>query len=192
MEELIPQSVQKVIGLECVESTQALARELASSGEDANTLVLACHQTAAQDRQGRAFAAPEGGVYFTLILRPRKTLLNPEHLSLRAAQAVCDALQIFGLKTKTKQPGDALVWYPASRSWKKIAGAWTEISEDPANPFVLLGVGVYLNNKLSAGQKQTAASVKQFTRQDASKELFLDDVLDNFFLRYAEWEASSL
>lgn len=189
---LVPQSAQKVIGLESVESTQALARELASSGEEANTLVLACHQTAAQDRQGRAFAAPEGGVYFTLILRPRKQPHAPEDLSLRAMQAVCDTLQFFGLKTKTKHPGDALVWDPASRNWKKIAGAWTEISADPANPFVLLGAGVYLNNKLSAAQKKTAASVKQFTRQDASKELFLDDVLDNFFLRYAEWEASAV
>lgn len=194
MEELTlsPQSVQKVIGLECAESTQALARELAEAGEDANTLVLACHQSNALDREGRPFWAPEGGVYFTLILRPQKTVSRPEELSLRAMQAVCQTLEFFGLKTKTKYPGDALAWNPQTKQWKKIAGAWTEVSPNPANPFVLLGVGIYLNNRVTAKQAQEMTSLKAFTRADASKELFLDDVLDHFWRRFAEWEASAL
>lgn len=191
MEELTlsPQSVQKVIGLECVESTQALARELATEGEEANTLVLACHQTKACARDGKPFPAPEGGVYFTLILRPNKKVTRPEDLSLRAMQAVCKTLDFFGLKTKIKNSQDALVWDASAKTWKKVAGAWTESFQEADNPFVLLGAGIYLNNRTG---KKDAASVKQFTKQDVSKELFLDDVLDNFWPLFAQWEASCL
>ena len=73
--------VKRVIGLELAQSTQDLALELAQRGEEEGTMVLACQQTAARKQDGSRFAAGEGGVYFTLILRPAKADLCALSLS---------------------------------------------------------------------------------------------------------------
>ena len=49
-------AVQKVIGLERIPSTQILARSLSTQETD-GTLILACQQTAAIDREGNNFYA---------------------------------------------------------------------------------------------------------------------------------------
>lgn len=196
MEEMtIPlQTVNKVIGLECVDSTQTLAKELALNGEEANTLVLACSQTGGRGRFERTFSAQEGGVYFTLILRPNKDVSHNGNLSVKVAEAVCDTLKLFDVKTKIKHPNDVLVWEPKTKKWKKICGILIETSagaENSANQFMLVGVGVNVNNRLPASLKDVAASLKQLIGTETSKELFLDELLENFWRRYAEWEASS-
>lgn len=184
------QSVTKVIGLECVPSTQALARELAQNGEQDGTLVLACHQTQALGRDERPFSAGEGGVYFTLILRPNKPSSCAASLGVKAAEAVAQTISsVFEIKTKIKQPGDVLAWNPKTRAWKKICGVWTEASAD--GDYMLVGVGVHLNDRLPASQKDACVSLKQLIGAETSKELFLDELLENFWKHYAHWTCSA-
>jgi len=188
------QSVTKVIGLECVPSTQTLARELAESGEQDGALVLACCQSAAYGRGGRPFPAPEGGVYFTLILRPGKTACGE---SARLAETACEAVartlsSVFEIKTKVKPEGDVLAWDGKNRKWKKIGGALAETSpEAKENPWVLIGVGVHVNDRISASLKDSSVSLKQLTGAETSKELFLDELLENFWKGYACWLRSA-
>lgn len=185
------QSVTKVIGLECVPSTQALARELAQSGEQHGTLVLACCQSQACGRDMHPFSAAEGGVYFTLILRPNKT--GVASLCTKAAEAVAYTISsIFEVKTKVKQPGDVLAWDGKTRVWKKICGVWAEASaEGAAEPWMLVGVGVHLNDRIPASQKNACVSLKQLIGSETSKELFLDELLENFWKYYAHWSSSA-
>ncbi len=185
------QSVTKVIGLERVDSTQDLAYALAQKGEPDGTLVLACEQTAARCQSGEAFSAGEGGVYFTLILRPEKADLCALSLSKQAAQAAADMLaEVFGLKTKIKVPNTVLAWEPKSRKWKKIAGVLVETFFEEDRRLALVGMGVNVNNRLPSGLKETAVSVKQLIGSETSKELFLDELLNAFWKRYAHWNIS--
>ena len=118
---LTVKTVTKVIGLERVDSTQNIAKELALAGEPEGTMVLACMQTAGRGRYERAFASGEGGVYFTLILRPQKPAACNASLSVRVGEAVAKTLtELFDLKTKIKEPNDVLVWDNQARKWKKI------------------------------------------------------------------------
>ncbi len=183
------QSVTKVIGLECVPSTQTLARELAQSGEQHGTLVLACCQSQACGRDMRPFSAAEGGVYFTLILRPNKPSVCAASLCVKAAEAVAQTItSVFEVKTKIKQPGDVLAWDAKNRAWKKICGVWAEVSaEGEAEPWILLGVGVHLNDRIPSSQKAACVSLKQLIGSETSKELFLDELLENFWKHYAHW-----
>lgn len=184
------QSVTKVIGLECVPSTQSVAEELACAGEQDGTLVLACGQTAAYGRDGRPFSAAEGGVYFTLILRPNKPVSGLGALAEKAASAAAQTVSsVFDVKTKATADGDVLAWEPKNRKWKKLGGALAEIS--CSADAVLLGVGIHLNNRLSASARETFVSLKQLIGTETSKELFLDELLENFWKHYAHWLASA-
>jgi BirA family biotin operon repressor/biotin-[acetyl-CoA-carboxylase] ligase len=175
------ESVTKVIGLEKVESTQQVARLLAGT-EEHGTLVLSCYQTAAFDRNGKNFPAPEGGIYFTLLLKPAKPL-ELENLTFAGANAVADTLKkVFELKTKLTPEGDILVWDKNARKYKKIAGVLAETDEQGT---YLLGVGIFVNNSLPAAYKETTISLKTIIGSETSKELFLDDVLNNFWKEYA-------
>nr|QGT50898.1 hypothetical protein Elusimicrob2101_1610 [uncultured Elusimicrobia bacterium] len=183
------QSVTKVIGLECVDSTQNVARELAEAGEQHGALVLACHQAKAQGRDKCPFSAGEGGVYFTLILRPNKPASCAVTLGIKAAESVAQTISsVFEIKTKVKQPGDVLAWDAKNRAWKKICGVWAEASA--GGDYMLLGVGVHLNDRLPASQKDACVSLKQLIGAETSKELFLDELLENFWKHYAHWTTS--
>lgn len=189
MEETLPlQSVTKVIGLECVPSTQTLARKLAQSGEEHGTLVLACCQSQACGRDARPFPAAEGGVYFTLILRPNKCACRASSLGVKAAEAVAQTVSsVFEVKTKVKPCGDVLAWDAKNRAWKKICGVWTEADAD----WMLVGVGVHVNDRIPASQKNVCVSLKQLIGSETSKELFLDELLENFWKHYAHWLQSA-
>ncbi|MCQ2410603.1 MAG: biotin--[acetyl-CoA-carboxylase] ligase [Elusimicrobiaceae bacterium] len=190
---LTVKSVTKVIGLESVDSTQTLAKELALSGEPEGTLVLACCQTAGRGRYDRAFSSEEGGVYFTLILRPKnKPAACNASLSVRTGEALAQTLnRLFDIKTKVKLPNDVLAWDAKNRQWKKICGVLIETSAtSDNNQWMLVGVGVNLNNCLPRALQKTAVSVKQLIRQEVSKELFLEELLNDFWKQYAYWLAS--
>ena len=186
------QTVEKVIGLEVVDSTNNVAKELAEQGEPANTMVLACRQTNGRGRFERTFSAEEGGVYFTLILRPHACPSRNQSFSIKAAQAVSEALNaLFEIKTKIKAPNDVLAWDAKSRSWKKICGILIEATaSETKTDWMLVGIGINVNNKIPASLKSTAVSLKQLLGQDIMKEVVLEEVLEHFWRRYAEWEHS--
>ncbi len=174
-------AVQKVIGLEEIPSTQLLARNLAGQEAD-GTLILACHQTAAIDREGNPFYGGEGGVYFTLILSPHHTF-TAEKLTYAMANAIADVISnVLNIKTKISKEGNILVYNKHARAWKKCAGI---LAEQTNSGNWLLGAGIYLNNRLPIAQRSTFISLKDVLGSETSKELFLDEVLNNFWKEYA-------
>jgi len=174
-------TVQKVIGLEKIPSTQSLARTLAFQETD-GTLILACQQTAAIDRNEKPFFAGEGGVYFTLILNPQFEVTG-EKLTLAMTNAISDVItNVLDVKTKISKTGDIFVHDSTSSTWKKCAGI---IAEKAADNTWLLGAGIYLNNTLPASCKTTCISLSSVINGQTSKELFLDEVLNNFWKEYA-------
>jgi len=175
------QAVQKVIGVEELSSTHDLARELAPAETHA-TLVLACSQTDTRTTNGVCIPYGEGGVYFTLILKPAKQL-DKSNLSRALQNALSDTLtKVFELKTKINANGNLLVWDATTRSYKKIALVETEQYTEGT---YLLSVTVALNNRLSGTVSKEWTTLKKLTHSETSKELFLDEVLDNFWKEYA-------
>ncbi len=174
-------TVKKVIGLEETPSTQGLARSLAATETD-GTLILACHQTQAIGKQGASFYAGEGGVYFTLILDPQ-TKISSQKLTLAMSNAISDVIyDVLGIRTKLSKFGEILCYDKPARTWKKCAGILAEQAETGA---WLLGAGIYLNNRLPVGLRTTCISLKSILGSETSKELFLDEVLNNFWKEYA-------
>ncbi len=191
--ELALGTVNQLVSVEVLDSTQNLARELAQQGAQDRTLVLAYEQTHGRGQYERTWNAKRGGVYFTLILRPTKAVRHTGALSLRAAQAVCEVLNnLLKIKTKIKHPNDVLAWVPTEKKWKKICGILLESStENNQTQWLLVGIGINVNNALAPTLKQTACSVKKVLGREIDPEWILQETLEAFFAQYAQWQLSS-
>ena len=182
MEQIITlKTVQKVIGLEETASTQTLAKSLAATETD-GTLILACRQTGALGNNGKEFYAGEGGVYFTLILHPGDCI-NAKKLTLAMSNAISDVItNVLHIHTKITKNGELCAYDKSARKWKKCAGI---LAEKTDNGRWLLGAGIYLNNRLPISQRTECISLKSILNSETSKELFLDELLSNFWKEYA-------
>jgi BirA family biotin operon repressor/biotin-[acetyl-CoA-carboxylase] ligase len=182
--------ISKIVCLDEVESTQAVARELALEGTAKKTLVLAETQTAGKGRLGREWDSAAGGLYMTLLLKPETGLKYLPDLSVLSGEAVAEAVTaLYGIKTRIKKPNDVYAFHPRRKKWLKIAGILTESSSINRVPsWLLLGIGVNMNN---AVKLDTAVSVKTLKGAEVSREDFLREFFKIFWLRYAAWEYGS-
>lgn len=129
-----------------VNSTNSYARQLALRGAPEGTIVLAETQTGGRGRMGRSFFAPPGqGVYLTAVLRPRARADALGDLTVRAAEALCDAVErACGVRPGVKWTNDLVL------GGKKLCGILTELSVQPGSDradFVVLGAGVNVTQR---------------------------------------------
>lgn len=122
-------------------STNDLARDLAARGAEEGTVARADVQRAGRGRQGRAWASPAGGLWFSVVLRPEAPVSRWGLLPLAVGLGVATALQARGARALVKWPNDVLV------DGRKVAGVLCE-ARPPA--FVVAGVGVNANVDVDA------------------------------------------
>ncbi len=118
-------------------STNTTARALAQQGAPEGTVVVAAAQTAGRGTRSRAFFSPQGGVYMSIILRPKQA--DGCLITSCAAVAVARAIErLCPLTVQVKWVNDLYV------NGKKLCGILTEAGFAPDNSldFVVLGIGV--------------------------------------------------
>ncbi len=182
--------IKKLVLLESATSTQEVARELALQGDMDGTLVLALTQSAGKGRMGREWESGRGGVYMTLILQPLIGLKFLGELSVLAGSVAALTLkQLYGLNTRMKLPNDIYALHPQKKKYLKIAGILTESASINKTPnWILLGIGVNLNNAVSL---DTAVSASDILKKEVSREEFLQAFFENFWHMYSSWEYAS-
>ncbi|MEA3191573.1 MAG: BirA family transcriptional regulator [Thermoplasmata archaeon] len=123
---------------ECA-STQDEARKLARAGAPEGTVVVAERMTGGRGTEGRPWAAPAGGLYLSLVLRPP---LEASLLTIALGCAVADTLEIAGAEPKLKWVNDVLV------DGRKCAGVLVEAeSTGDKVDFWVCGIGVNVNGQ---------------------------------------------
>lgn len=124
-----------------VDSTQDIAIKLAEVGAQEGTVVIAEKQKKGRARFGRNWAAPEGGIWFSTILKPKIPTAESTILPLAAALAVCNAVRNeCKVDAKLKWPNDVVI------AGKKVAGILAEMScEADRINYVVIGMGVNAN-----------------------------------------------
>ena len=118
-------------------STNTTARELAQQGAPEGTVVVAAAQTAGRGTRSRSFFSPQGGVYLSIILRPREA--DGCLITSCAAVAVARAIErLCPLEVQVKWVNDLYI------DGRKLCGILTEAGFAPDNTldFVVLGIGV--------------------------------------------------
>jgi len=151
-----------------ISSTMDAARELAKRGAREGTIVIAEAQTRGRGRLSREWLSPEGGIYFTLVLRPRISPAYAPRINLMAGIAVAATIkELYGLKAELKWPNDVLI------EGKKVCGILAEMdAETDVLNFVNVGIGINVNTSIPRFEK-TATSLKDALGTEISRKEFL-------------------
>lgn len=137
-----------IIYYDQIDSTNRVAKELAKEGKPAGTVVQAGQQSAGRGQYGRAFSSPQGGLYFSLILRPDLKLAHLPLVTLATGLSCREVLQSScGMDTRIKWPNDIYLGN------KKIAGMLCESvlidSPETSSSTVVVGVGLNVNSTVA-------------------------------------------
>ncbi|MFH1798381.1 MAG: biotin--[acetyl-CoA-carboxylase] ligase [Candidatus Omnitrophota bacterium] len=126
---------------EDIDSTNAKAYELADKGAEEGTVVFAETQSRGKGRMGRAWISPSGGIYMSIVLRPRSEPSGIGAITLVSALAIARAIQdVRAVGCGIKWPNDILI------EGKKVCGILTEIkAESDKIDFLILGIGINVN-----------------------------------------------
>jgi BirA family biotin operon repressor/biotin-[acetyl-CoA-carboxylase] ligase len=182
--------IKDIIYLSSIESTQTAAKELAGEGYPENTLIIAAKQTKGRGRFARKWDSKEGGLYLSLILKPKTNLQNLAQLNIKTAKAIVETLKkLYDIKARIKPPNDVVAYYPKRRKFLKISGVLTESSYFASRTpgWVVLGMGVNLNNQLSP-KFTNAVAVSEILGRKVSQDDFLSSLFDIFWTYYSQWE----
>jgi BirA family transcriptional regulator, biotin operon repressor / biotin---[acetyl-CoA-carboxylase] ligase len=132
---------REIIYKDQVNSTNAVAFELAAAGCREGLCVIAEGQSAGRGRLSRHWHSPYGkNLYVSCVLRPglRPTQVSP--LTFLSSLAVSDTLGSLGVEATLKWPNDVLV------NGRKICGTLIELmAQQDAVAFVVIGVGLNIN-----------------------------------------------
>lgn len=90
-------------------STNDAARDAAEQGASEGTAVLALEQTAGRGRRGRPWVSPPGGLYLSVVLRPRLPVERWPLIGLGAAVGTASAIEtVTGRAIGLKWPNDLM------------------------------------------------------------------------------------
>jgi len=178
-----------------VASTNEWAKKLASQGAREGWVAIAGTQTHGRGRLDREWISPLGGLWFSLILRPKRRLTKPANLTFVASLAVAETLhEQYGLRTQTKWPNDVLV------NERKICGIFGEASTlgKKINTFVL-GIGINANFDAErvfpeSIRAMTTSLETELNRRIQLEELFIRllEKLEATYLHYTKRGFSSI
>ena len=156
-------------------STMDAAKQLARKGCPDFTTVIAGRQTSGRGRLNRQWFSDEGGLYFTVVLRPDLPPVLSFRVSFLASLTLARTLnEMFGVDVRVKWPNDLLV------DEHKICGMLSELeAEADRVAFINVGIGINVNNDPS-GIEPAATSLKAILGRKVSIKDFVARYLDAF------------
>ncbi|UCE44245.1 MAG: biotin--[acetyl-CoA-carboxylase] ligase [Candidatus Bathyarchaeota archaeon] len=166
-----------------VTSTNDVAKKLASNGVEEGTVVISETQTLGRGRLSRRWASPQGGIWFSTVLRPQVKPKDASKLTLAAAVAAAQTIkEMFGLDAEIKWPNDVLV------SGKKICGILTETStKGETVDSAVVGIGINANTSPDAfpeSLRNSLTSLKSELCEEIDRGDFLRALLEKIEYYY--------
>ncbi|MFQ5486130.1 MAG: biotin--[acetyl-CoA-carboxylase] ligase [Desulfobacterales bacterium] len=170
-----------------VDSTMNIARDMARTGCPHFTVVVAGRQVKGRGRLKRQWYSPEGGLYFTIVLRPGFTPIFSTRLIFCASLTLARLLnKEYSVPAQVKWPNDILV------KGKKISGILSEIAvEGDRVKFINIGIGINVNIE-PAFRVPESISLKEILKRDVSRKEFLAMFLDDFEYRIDHTDLSHI
>ena len=167
------------------ESTNIIAREIADSGDE-GTVVVAESQTGGRGRMGKKWISPEGGIWLSIILKPRIQPLYASRITLMAGVSVAKTIAGLGLPARIKWPNDVLI------NGKKVCGILTEIgAEVDMVDYIVVGIGIDANvdtESFPEEFRETSTSLKKELGKDVNRAEFVQGLLLEFEVLYLKFQ----
>ena len=182
--------IKKIIFVDEAVSTQDMARDISAESDMENSLIIAEQQTEGKGRLEKNWSSEKGGIYMTLVLKPEIDCRFLSELSLFSGEIIASALSSFyGIKTRVKKPNDVYAYYPKKKKYMKIAGVLTSSAlTDKCPEWILLGIGININNQIPRTLSSSAVSIKQINGSPADRGKFLKHFFEMFWEEYAAWQ----
>ncbi|MFC1881449.1 biotin--[acetyl-CoA-carboxylase] ligase [Thermodesulfobacteriota bacterium] len=166
-------------------STMDMAKDLARKNCPDFTVVIAGRQTAGRGRLNRQWLSDDGGLYFTLVLRPDIPLPMSSRVNFLASLTLARVLRdLFQIEAAVKWPNDILV------DDRKLSGMLSELEAEADRVFFInIGMGINVNND-PTGVEPGAISLKNMLGREISRVRLLSRFFDEFEerLKNAEFE----
>jgi len=143
-----------IVRLASTPSTMDALHARAEAGAEAGTAVLAEVQEEGRGSRGRSWSSPRGGLWLSVLARPRAAAL--EVLSLRAGLAVAELLETLGAEGRIalKWPNDLML------DDRKCGGILCEARWQGASPaWVVIGLGLNVTNAVPPALAETATGL---------------------------------
>jgi len=155
------------------------------------SVVVSTIQTAGYGRKGNVWESGRGGLWFSVLFKPRKRPVNPWHYVRMYSLGVYDVISKYKIKAKIKWPNDILI------DNKKICGIIGEnIFEKNNIKGTIIGIGINLNNEISEELRETAVTLKELTGNDINVEKFLSElnhvVYNRYYVKYLKNKSVSV
>ena len=161
-----------------IDSTNIKAKELAKSSVPDGSIIIAEEQTLGSGRFNRKWFSPNGGIWFSLLLKPSVPPSDAPKITQIAGAAVYKTLESLNIPSTIKWPNDILI------NNKKVCGILAEMKCDmEAVHYLILGIGINVNldkSDFDDSIKETATSLKIEYNKQFSKKHLLADFLFNF------------
>jgi BirA family biotin operon repressor/biotin-[acetyl-CoA-carboxylase] ligase len=165
-----------------VNSTNDIAKDFAIKGEKEGVVVVSEKQRNGRGRIGRSWFSPRGGLWFSIIMRPKIRAYEMYKLTFIVAVSVVNVLNQFGISSAIKWPNDVLV------KGKKICGILTEInSKNDQVEFAIIGVGINVNIEIRIFAEShgfSATSIRECLGKDIDScsffSLLLSEIEQNY------------
>jgi BirA family biotin operon repressor/biotin-[acetyl-CoA-carboxylase] ligase len=191
-----PGREERMVYLDEAPSTMDVAKELARKGCPAFTTVVAGRQSRGRGRLRRVWSSEEGGLYFTVVLRPAIPVLWSSRVNFLASLTLASILrEDYGVEAGVKWPNDLLA------GGRKLGGLLSEMEcEGDEVTFINVGVGLNVNNDVAAIEPPAVALKTLLGRQVSRRELlvrFLDALEQGIAAEpwdsvIAEWKQRSI
>ncbi len=164
---------------ETITSTNDRARELAAGGAE-EVAVLADEQTGSRGRLERAWNAPPGGVWVSIVRRPEVPPARAPLFTLAASVATARAAREAGVDAHIKWPNDVVVPVGDEGEYRKLVGILTEM-EAEADRIGWIVVGIGVNADVDAGELPGGATSIREEVGDFDRRLFVQRLLELFY-----------
>jgi len=173
---------KNIIYFDDIDSTNIKGKELAQKNIEDGSLIIAEKQTLGNGRFNRKWVSPNGGLWFSLVLRPNIPPTEAPKITQIAAASIYKTLKGLNINSTIKWPNDILV------NDKKLCGILAEMKCDMDQVhYLILGVGINVNineNDFDESIKPTATSLKiQFNKQ-FNRNKILAEFLNHFEILY--------
>jgi BirA family biotin operon repressor/biotin-[acetyl-CoA-carboxylase] ligase len=177
---------KKIRYLENTPSTIWVGKQMCLEGDVGKMhgmVIIAEEQTGGIGRMGRAWVSPSGGIWITVVLKPRVPIDHIFMITMAGSIAIARAIRKeFDLGALIKWPNDIFI------GSKKVAGLLLELAaEADAVHYCLLSIGIDVNvplNQFSPALQKDITSISAEVGHEVDRASFLARILKEFESRY--------
>ena len=169
----------KIIRYKNIKSTQIIANNLAKKGMKEGVIILTEKQSCGKGRNNNNWFSPKGGLWLSIILRPKNKINFTQLFGLIIAYLISLTIKdITKIITTIKLPNDILI------NKKKVCGILVDsIFKGNKIDYMIIGIGININFRTKILPKEIISNSTTL-RDEYGKEIdideFLSKLLDNF------------